>query len=69
MPIYTKDEIVEVELDPSKFQATHKQETDYNNVDDILLDAVRSKAGMLIKDFDTEGILSIAFPTIFCNEA
>ena len=38
MPINTVDGNVEVTLDPSKFEATHYQENDYNNNEDVLLD-------------------------------
>ena len=69
MPMSTVDGKVEITLEPSKFDAFRYQENDYNNHEDIMLDSIRSKAGMLIRDFGTEGILSIAFPTVFCNES
>ena len=69
MPINTVDGKVEVTLEPSKFEATRYQENDYNNHEDLMLDSIITKTGKLIKDFDTEGILSIAFPTVFSNEA
>ena len=68
MPKKEVDGQTEVTLDPEKFESVKYQESDYN-VDDILLDSLREKAGFLVRDFDFEGILSVAFPCFSCNGA
>ena len=55
-------------LDPEKFESVKYQESDYNN-EDLLIDTLRSKAGQMVRDFDFEGILSVAFPCFSCNGA
>ena len=68
MPRKEVDGQTEVTLDPDKFESIKQQESDYNN-EDILLEALRCKAGDLVRDFDFEGILSVAFPCFSCNGA
>ena len=58
----------EVTLDPEKFESVKYQESDYNN-EDVLLEAIKYKAGGMIRDFEFEGILSVAFPCFSCNGA
>ena len=68
MPRKEVDGQTEVTLDPEKFESVKYQESD-NNVEDLLLTALREKAGQIVRDFDFEGILSVAFPCFSCNGA
>ena len=58
--------VVEIDLDKIE---THKyQENDYN-AENIMLDHIKFKCGQIIRDFDLEAVLTLAFPYFFVGGA
>ena len=63
MPIDKENYVV---IDEERFESAQCQETDYN-FDDVIYDSVTFKSKNIIRDFEIDGLLTLAFPLIFSN--
>ena len=63
MPIDDENYVV---IDEERFESAQCQETD-QNVDDVIYDSVTFKSRNIVRDFEIDGLLTLAFPWVLSN--
>ena len=65
-PEYNISSLIIRPIDEDRFESVQCQETDYN-FNDVIYDSVTFKSRNIIRDFEIDGLLTLAFPCVFSN--